>query len=220
MVYGVLALITVLSVASLSVIVAFAVYPPLRTVFPFYDPIADWIGHGIPDIGMLYMVAVMAGAPALLPFSWCAAFFAASALIFLTRMATRRYFWWLDLLRHWGVDCVQIDTGEYLWWQDALHLGAVACKIYMFVSVVYWHEWITAHAIVFFVGMIFLYIYRTINSIQGKTGLPFGRLLFNIEHIVMSVAAILMFALMQWPLYFIDGGNMLCQGSPPAIHSH
>lgn len=177
--YAVLAAIGLLSLGSLLIVLSFAVYPPLRKALPFYDPIADWIGHGIPDLGMLYMVGVMSGiVPLFLPFQWCVGFFTLSAGVFVLRLST---------------------GFSFVWWQDILHLTGVLTKAYMFVAVVHWKEWITTLAVAYFIGIITLYIVRTYVPLRKGQGLSFGRLLFNAEHIMMSVAAIIMFALMQWP---------------------
>ncbi|MFZ2719455.1 MAG: hypothetical protein WAZ27_01145 [Minisyncoccia bacterium] len=195
-----LIVITVLTLASLGIIVAFTVHPPFRKALPFYDPVADWVGHGIPDIGMLYMTAVMAGlVTAFVPFQWCSAFFLLSALVFAVRIGT---------------------GASFVWWQDVLHLAGVLFKAYMFVSVVYWHEIITAHAIIYFVGVIFLYVYRTYVSMQTVEGISLGRFLFNLEHIAMSIPAILMFAMMQWPTFFPIEGGVLCIDPSATIRGH
>jgi len=194
-----LVVITGLSFVSLGIIVAFTLSMRLREALPFYDPVADWVGHGIPDVGMVYMAAVMAGLISpIVPFSWCVTFFAASAGVFLVRIATNTCF---------------------VWWQDILHFVGVIFKAYMFVSVVYWQEFVTAHAIVYFVGVIFLYVHRTYASMQDASGITFGRLLFNAEHISMSIAAILMFAMMQWPTSFPLAGTLMCQ-DPAITRSH
>lgn len=195
-----LAVIVGFTLASLGIIVAFTVHPPLRKALPFYDPIADWVGHGIPDIGMLYMAAVMAGlVSAVVPFWLCSAFFFASALVFLVRIMTKT---------------------SFVWWQDVLHLLGVLTKGYMFLSVVYWHELLTAHALVYFVGIIVLYAWRTYVSLRAPGGVMLGRILFNAEHIAMSVAAILMFVIMQWPMETIYRFPLCMPGAAVEMPKH
>ncbi len=193
--YTVLVAIGLFSLGSLIIVTAFAVHPPLRKALPFYDPVADWIGHGIPDLGMLYMVGVMAGiVPLFLPFSWCVAFFILSAGVFAFRI---------------------IAGLSFVWWQDILHLTGVLAKAYMFVALAQWQEWATALAVAYFVGIIALYVVRTYIPLRKGQGLAFGRLLFNAEHILMSIAAIIMFALMQWPyLWPYDVFVMLSMCNP------
>lgn len=105
MIFSALLISVLLSLASFAIIVALTVHPLLRKGFPFYDPIADWVGHGLSDIGMIYMALVMMNTlPYFLPFSACAAFFALCAMVFLRRIATETsYVWWQDLLHAVGL---------------------------------------------------------------------------------------------------------------------
>lgn len=193
--YTVLIAIGVLSIASLAIVTAFAVYSPLRKALPFYDPVADWVGHGIPDLGMLYMVGVMGGVlPLFIPFHWCVAFFVLSAGVFAFRL---------------------IAGLSFVWWQDILHLTGVLAKAYMFVAVAQWQEWITVLAVLYFTGIITLYVIRTYIPIKNGQTLMLGRILFNVEHIFMSIAAIIMFLLMQWPyMWPVEVFTMLSMCNP------
>lgn len=178
------------SLLSLGIIVAFTVNRPLRGALPFYDPIADWCGHGVPDIGMIYMVAVMAGMKEIIPFEWCVLLFCLLGLVFLVRIAT-------------GL--------SYVWWQDLLHSAGVGAKAWMFVPVSEWRIGITAVMILYFSGVIVLYVIRTRIELRKPDGISFGRGIFNLEHVSMSIAGILMYVLMQWPLIFPLAGGVLCR---------
>jgi hypothetical protein len=177
MVFSILFISALLSFASFLIIAAFTLFPSLRKGFPFYDPLADWVGHGIPDMGMIYMALVMTEIiPYGVPFPLCAMFFGLGVLVFLGRITT------------WTC---------YVWWQDLLHAVGLCTKVYMFLPLYYWWPAITVLSILYYAGVIILYIQRTTKA-RTNNDLTFGRGLFNAEHIFMSIAAILMLSVMQW----------------------